>query len=158
MSPVCPATGHVVLHLQGPRCADHGVPWFDDCPSCGAMWPLLYPMVDEFAASELFPQEAEIARNFCANCGKPGPWVLRDDLMDWLTHQVQADASVSDANRLELRAVLTRLKAMDPEDTKAASAWKRFQELAPKVWKDTKPVRDVLIAEAVKKAMGLLGL
>jgi hypothetical protein len=75
--------------------------------------------------------------------------------MEWLTHQVQAAESVSDANRIELRAVLARLKAMDPEDTKAVSAWKRFQELAPKVWDATKPVRDVLIGEAVKKAMGL---
>ena len=85
----------------------------------------------------------------------PGPWLWRDDLMDWLTHQAQAGASVSDASRVELRAVLARLKAMDPDDTKAVSAWKRVQELAPKVWDATKgPVRDVLIGEAVKKLLG----
>ena len=73
----------------------------------------------------------------------------------WLTHQVQAAEDISDASRVELRNVLARLKAMDPEDTKAVSAWKRVQELAPKVWETTKPVHDALIGEAVKKAMGL---
>jgi hypothetical protein len=92
---------------------------------------------------------------FCGKCALPAPWLSRDTLMDWLTHQVQADESVSDVNRVELRAILERLKAMDPEDTKAVSAWQRFQVLAPKVWDATKPVRDALIGEAVRYALGL---
>ena len=44
---------------------------------------------------------------------------------------------------------------MDPNDTKSVSAWKRVRELAPKVWETTKPVRDALIGEIVKRALGL---
>jgi hypothetical protein len=47
-----------------------------------------------------------------------------------------------------------RLDAMDAEDTKTVAAWKKLREVAPKVWAATKPVRDVLIGETVKRLLG----
>ncbi len=44
---------------------------------------------------------------------------------------------------------------MDPDDRKAIAGWEKLKKLAPTVWEVTKPVRDALMAEAVKKAMGL---
>jgi len=88
----------------------------------------------------------------------PAPWLSRNQLMDWLKHQVQADAGIPDATRLELRAVLERLKAMDASNEKAIAGWKRLQEGAPKVWEATKPVRDALIAEGVKALLRSQGV
>src|SRR5713101_991193 len=154
MLPVCPATGHVVLPLQGRICPDHGVPWFVECPSCRAAWPLVLPM-DDFAASELFDLGPERARDFCANCGTPGPWVTRPQLMEWLRSNVKASVEVPASERLELLEVLTRLEAVDANDTKSVAAWERVRKLAPKVWEKAQPVRDALIGEAVKKLLGL---
>jgi hypothetical protein len=50
-------------------------------------------------------------------------------------------------------AVLDRLKDMDPSDDKAVPVWKRLHDLAPKIYNATKPVRDALMAEGVKKAL-----
>src|SRR5712692_10657294 len=118
MSPVCPATGHVILHLQGPICPDHGVQWFADCPSCGAMWPLM-ELMDDFAGSELFDLRPDRAHDFCANCGAPGPWVSRDRLIEWIRHQLQADTTTPGATRLQLLAAMDRLQGMAADDSKA---------------------------------------
>jgi hypothetical protein len=81
--------------------------------------------------------------------------VSRDKLIQWSRHQIQADKDMPGATRLELLAAMDRLQRMDANDTKAIEAWKRIRDAAPKVWEAAKPVRDALIGEAVKKAMGL---
>jgi hypothetical protein len=93
--------------------------------------------------------------DFCLNCGAPAPWLSRADLLDWLRHQVQTEADITSDTRLELRAALEKLKAMKADDEKSAGAWKRLIEVAPRVWNASKPVRDALMGEAVKKALGL---
>jgi hypothetical protein len=75
--------------------------------------------------------------------------------MAWVQHQVQASEDLSDASRAELLAVLDRIRAIDPSDEHAVPGWTRLREVAPKVYAATKPVRDVLIGEAVKRALGL---
>jgi hypothetical protein len=78
--------------------------------------------------------------------------------MAWVRHQVQASEEVSAADRVELVAVLDRLKAMDPSDKNAVAGWKRLHDLAPNVYNATKPVRDALMSEGVKRALdGLFG-
>ena len=154
---VCPANGHVynrrvIQGAVGPEdavCALHGVPLFRNCRRCAAAWPLVVES----------PYSTTPSRGaaFCGKCALPAQWLSRDALMDWLTHQVQADESVSDATRVELRVTLERIKAMDANDTRAVAGWKQVKKLAPKVWDATKPVRDVVIGEAVKKAIEVLG-
>jgi len=56
---------------------------------------------------------------------------------------------------MEAEEWLTHLETLAPDDTKAVEAWKRIREAAPRVWEAMKPVRDTLIGEAVKKALGL---
>jgi hypothetical protein len=48
-----------------------------------------------------------------------------------------------------------RLRELEPGDTKAVSGWERIRTDVPKVWEAIKPLRDTLIGEAVKKALGL---
>ena len=120
-----------MLHLLGPICPDHGVPWFVYCPSCGAMWPLVPPM-DDFAASELFTQEPERAFDFCPGCAAPGQWLSREKQIEWIRNQIRADRDMSGGTRLELLAVMDRLQTMDPHDTKALAGWQAVKKLAPK--------------------------
>jgi len=68
-----------------------------------------------------------------------------------------ASVEVSASERLELLEVLTRLEAMDANDTRTVTSWKKVRDTVPKVWKREKPVRDALIGEAVKKALDALG-
>jgi hypothetical protein len=118
------------------------------------MWPLVQQM-DDFAASELFDLRPDRAHDFCATCGAPGPWLSRIQLMEWVQNMLKASSDISGTERHELLAVLERLKALGPNDTNTATAWKQVRDRAPKVWEMTKPVRDALIGEAVKRAMGL---
>jgi len=96
--------------------------------------------------------------SYCVKCGHPAPWLERADLVRWVRHQVQASPDLSAAARAELVAVLDRIKDMDPADDKAVSGWKKLHDLAPRVYAATKPVRDSLMAESVKRVLdGLLG-
>jgi len=54
----------------------------------------------------------------------------------------------------ELREVLEQLQEKDADDARAASAWKRVRELAPKAWAATEKVRDRLISEAIRRMIG----
>jgi hypothetical protein len=145
MSPICPRDGHYEGEPQGSYCADHGVPWFEDCSSCGAEWPFI---------DSAYSDSSGQGRDFCSGCGMPGPWLTRPQLMEWIRSNLQASVDVPASTRLELLEVLSKLEAMDANDTKGIAGWQRIREAAPKVWERTKPVRDALISEAVKKAMG----
>lgn len=158
MPAVCPATGHVLEDVRGPRCQTHGVLWFENCSMCNARWPT--ESLLRRARSSLFvglpgggPEQGS---RFCAECGKPAPWLNRADLMAWVRHQVQASEDLSDTARAELVAVLDRLKGMDPSDDKAIPGWRKLHELAPRVYAATKPVRDALMSEGVKRALDAL--
>ena len=153
MSPICPATGHVFFRIKGPNCPDHGVRWFEKCPNCGAVWSLVWPLGDykEFD----YGVEPQRASDFCAGCAAPAPWLTRERLIEWIQDSVKASTEVPPSARYELLEVLGKLKAMARDDTKAVAGWERLREAAPKVWNAMKPVRDALLGEAVKKALGL---
>jgi hypothetical protein len=150
---VCPADGHLVrrsivapgkVTSRDSHCPKHGVRLFQVCKSCKSRWPSVRSLSGN-----------DKGASFCTNCGAPGPWLSRSDLVQWLQHQVQASFDVPASTRLELRATLDRLRGMDAGDTKTTAGWKQLRDAAPKVWEATKPVRDALIGEAVKKALGL---
>lgn len=156
MHRICPATGHVIS--EGPHerqapaafCPHHGVKLFVNCRACKKEWTLV--------SETPYSSQPTGGSKFCRHCGAPAPWLTRADLMQWVGHQVQESPDLTSAARVELVAVLDRLKDMDPSDEKAIPAWKRLHELAPKVYNATKPVRDALMAEGVKKALeGLFG-
>lgn len=146
---VCPADGHLMdpHFATGPHCPRHGVPFFTHCPECGAPWPLV--------ARGGYVMRHNAGADFCASCATPAPWLSRRQLMEWVRNQLRASGEVSRAEALELEQLLGRLVQMDANDTKTVEAWKRIRDAAPQVWEATKPVRDALIGEAVKKALGL---
>jgi hypothetical protein len=150
---ICPHDGHAVLSEEapGPNCSRHGVPWFTHCLVCDTPWPLS-------ARDHWMSDETEYrGQDFCAECAAPAPWLSRPRLLAWVRDQLQASAASGDVPRpatLELIEVLKRLDAMGADDTKTVAAWKRLREVAPKVWGATKPVRDVLIGETVKRLLG----
>jgi hypothetical protein len=157
--PICPYDGHSIKHPVGDFCADHGVRWFVQCPTCGAPWPTKPSGAQFYARTSMYHERREEPTgpgfDFCAGCGTPGPWLERPQLMEWIRSNVKASPEISAAARLELIEVLSRLEAMDANDTSAVAGWRRLQELAPKVWEATKPVRDVVIGEVVKRLLGL---
>jgi hypothetical protein len=149
----CPATGHIVENRRAlPEsksitfCPHHGVKLFDKCSGCGTPWGT----VD----GPSYFTDPHIAASFCADCGEPAPWLSRADLVQWLKHQVQSSSDLPSATRLELREVLEQLQEKDADDARAASAWKRVRELAPKAWAATEKVRDRLISEAIRRMIG----
>jgi hypothetical protein len=139
----------------GPYCQAHGVPWFLDCPTCGVGWPTQASRRDFRPTSLSYGSQKETGSDFCASCGTPGPWLTRQRLIGWIRGNVKASAEVPMSTRHELLDILARLEAMDANDTKGVAGWRRISEAAPKVWEATKPVRDALIGEAVKKVLGL---
>lgn len=159
MPPICPATGHVVEHLYGSHCHEHGVRWFQDCPDCGAGWAVgparrRSRIVPLHNSVDMIPL---MAGPFCANCGRPGPWLGRADLVLWIRHQVQeADRELPPADRVELMHVLDRISEMESSDDKAVPVWKRLHDLAPKVYSRVKPVSDALMSEGVRRALDAL--
>ena len=159
MAQICPATGHVVEHVVGPRCQDHGGLWFSECPGCQALWPVgsasRQARVTRLHNSDT-PRPILKASSFCAHCGRPGSWLGRDDLMDWVRHEVQGSMELSAASRVELMAVLDRVKDMEPTDERAAPGWKRLHDLAPKAFAATKSVREALMQEGVRRALDAL--
>jgi hypothetical protein len=150
---ICPHDGHAVdeVRASGPNCARHGVPWFTNCPKCRWDWPVL-------AKDHWMREETDYkGQDFCAECAAPAPWLSRPRLLAWVRDQLKASAASGDVPRgatLELIEALKRLDAMGGDDAKTVEAWKKLREVAPKVWAVTKPVRDVLIGETVKRLLG----
>jgi hypothetical protein len=145
--PICPANGHLIEDPAGRYCSAHGVPWFEYCSRCGAEWTT--ERQDPTNLSRV------VGDNYCARCAAPAPWLSRADLIKWIRNMIKAAPDVPETTRHELQDVLTRLQAMDPDDTKAVAGWQRIRDVAPKVWDATKPIRNALIGEAVKRSLGL---
>jgi hypothetical protein len=150
---ICPHDGHAVKpeDAPGPHCSRHGVPWFTNCSVCVTPWPLL-------ARDQWMNDETEYqGDDFCSRCATPAPWLSRTRLLTWVREQLHAAASRGEMPlpaTLELVEALTRLDAMGADDTKTVPAWKTLREVAPQMWAATKPVRDVLIGETVKRLLG----
>jgi hypothetical protein len=150
---ICPHDGHAVDREEatGPHCSRHGVPWFTHCSVCDTPWPLL---ARDHGVSDHTDYSGD---DFCAECATPAPWLSRPRLLAWVRDQLQASSARGEVPRdttLELIEALNRLDAMGADDAKTVAAWKRLREAAPKVWAATKPVRDVLIGETVKRLLG----
>ncbi len=148
MAIICPASGHVLTEgvVSGPHCPMHGVPWFTSCSSCGALWPVM-------PAGAYTTQKT--GAPFCANCGKPGQWLTRAELLAWIRNLLRASRELPDDERLELISAFERLDKLDPNDTHTVAAWRWLKRAAPKVWEASKPVLDPLMSEAVKRVLGL---
>jgi hypothetical protein len=149
---VCPNNGHLTdpHFADGPVCPKHGVPFFTHCPDCETEWPLV--------AGGAYSAARNWGADFCGQCASPAPWLSRPRLLAWVRDQLQASAARGDVPRpatLELIEALKRLDAMGADDTRTVEVWKRVREMAPKVWDATKPVRDALIGETVKRLLGL---
>lgn len=111
---------------------------------------------ERFCRSQVLIQELpEQARNFCANCGGPGPWLTRTDLLASVKNNLRASRELASEDRQKLIVMLDRLDALDSDDINTVAVWQRLKSVAPKVWDMTRPVRDTLIGEAVKRVFGL---
>jgi hypothetical protein len=79
----------------------------------------------------------------------------RDHLVKMLQYQVRSSSRLPVAMRVELRAALESLKRNDSDDPPALAAWQFLREAAPEIWHEGRQIRDVLMGERVKKALGL---
>jgi hypothetical protein len=149
---VCPSDGHAIdpHFADGPNCADHGVPFFDRCPTCRAYWPVV--------AKHNYMGEPDSGADFCATCTTPAPWLSRGQLLAWIQNQIRAQGmsgAIPRVQALELAELVQRLESMRPDDTNSVGVWKRVREMAPQVWAKVEPVAHSVIGEAVKRMLGL---
>jgi hypothetical protein len=79
----------------------------------------------------------------------------RDHLVKMLQYQVRSSSRLPVAMRVELRAALESLKRNDSDDSPALAAWQFIREAAPEIWHEGRQIRDVLMGERVKTALGL---
>ena len=106
------------------------------------------------------PSQVGIASRYepascCTNCGVPGPWLSRVGLVKVLQSRVRASSDLPLSARIELRAVLDRLKSKDHNDTSAIAALRLLRDTAPAIWQESKAILDALSGDAVKKALDL---
>jgi len=85
----------------------------------------------------------------------PGQWLTRRQLVEWLKSNIKASPEISGSERLDLLDILSKLEDAKTDDTRTVAAWQKIQHAAPKVWRMAKPVIDVLVADEVKKLLGL---
>src|SRR5262249_17104677 len=123
------------------------VPVFRECSRCGTRWM--------FMVRHSYSSTPDSGVDFCTMCGEPGPWLTRRDLLAWIKNLLRASPELDPEDRPKLIGMPDGLDALDPDDTKTVEAWQRLRSAAPKVWEMTKPVRDALIGEAVKRILGL---
>ena len=135
---VCTRDGHLFDDWPGDYCPEHGSPVILDCSRCGARWGVI-PEGDF----------EERGARFCSQCGSPGPWVSRIELIEWLKDRLP-EQGLSHAEILELREALDRIGAMSAEDDRSLAGWKRIKERAPGLLEIAKPVLSALIAEKLK--------
>jgi len=79
----------------------------------------------------------------------------RVDLVKLLQYRVRASSTLPLSARIELRAVLERLKSKQQNDRRTIAALQLLRWTAPEIWEASKPVLDALAGDAVKKALGL---
>jgi len=154
---VCPAEGHVVEGREGEpgegsstdlHCPLHGALLFRDCHQCSAPWPTSPTGPKVGPASVCEPAGS------CTNCGAPGPWLSRVVLVKAIQYWVRASSSLPLSARIELRAVLERLKSKKQDDPRTIAALRLLRERAPEIWEASKPILLDLAGDAVKKALG----
>jgi hypothetical protein len=85
----------------------------------------------------------------------PGLWLKRPQVIEWLQTNIKTSPEIPATERLELVELLSKLKDAKADDTRTVAAWQKIQHAAPKVWRMAKPVTDVLVADEVKKLLGL---
>jgi hypothetical protein len=90
----------------------------------------------------------------CTNCDAPGPWLSRVVLVKAIQYRVRASSSLPLSARIELRAVLERLKSKKQDDPRTIAALRLLRERAPEIWEASKPVLAALAGDAVKMALG----
>ena len=79
----------------------------------------------------------------------------RDRLVKMLQYQVRSSSRLPVAMRVEIRAALESLKRNASDDPPALAAWQFLRDAAPEIWREGKQIRDALMGERVKKALGL---
>lgn len=141
---VCSRDGHLLDWSEGQYCPEHGSRIFTNCPTCGGHWGVI--------GDEANPFE-ERGAHFCTNCATSGPWVSREERINWLRDRV-AEYHQDPAEVMKLQEVLDRLKQMDPDDAKTPGAWNYIRETVPELWGAAKPILVTLITEAMRPRLG----
>src|SRR5438093_2113568 len=143
MAYICTHDGHTLHRPEGVFCPLHGTPIFTDC-ACGKPWTVTgYGYGGSSAGAD-----------FCVHCAHPGPWVSRTKRIAWIKGRLHQQG-LDEAIELELREALDRLTDLGAADTRTIAAWQKLKEVAPKLWEIAKPVVTTVVAEDVKRRLGL---
>jgi hypothetical protein len=78
----------------------------------------------------------------------------RVDLIKTLQYRVRASSDLPLSVRIELRAILERLKnKADDDDPRVIAACRLLRDAAPRIWAESKPVLDALIGQRARLAL-----
>jgi hypothetical protein len=105
-----------------PFCPNHGVKLFQNCRACTKPWTLV--------SEAMYSSQPTSGARFCRYCGTPAQWLGRADLVAWIAEQVKASADLTVAARVELVAVLDRIKDMEPSNDNGYRGGRGFMILS----------------------------
>jgi hypothetical protein len=77
----------------------------------------------------------------------------RVDLIKELQRRVRASSDLPLSVRIELRAVLEELKSRDDDETEAIAAWRSLRDASPRIWNESRPMRDAVIGERTRRTL-----
>jgi hypothetical protein len=97
----------------------------------------------------------EHAAKFCPHCSMPAPWTTRQERIVWLSDRVRDEPGLGEAEIVELQELLNRLVEMSPGDQHQLPVWQKVQAIAPKAWAASKPILQSVIADSIKRYVGL---
>jgi hypothetical protein len=94
------------------------------------------------------PEQLEL---FTFAVGQQPPGDSRVGLIKTLQYRVRASSDLPLSARIELRAILERVKSKaDDDDARVIAACRCVRDAAPRIWAESKPVLDALIGQRAR--------
>jgi hypothetical protein len=101
------------------------------------------------------PEQLEL---FTFAVGQPSSGDSRVGLIKTLQYRVRASSDLPLSVRIELRAILERLKSKaDDDDARVIAACRSLRDAAPRIWAESRPVLDALIGQRARLTLEIEG-
>jgi hypothetical protein len=115
-----------------------------NCARCGGEWSV--------TADVSVGYDAAKGTDFCSHCGTPAPWLSRKKLVQWLKGQA---FDLEPARRLEVTSFSTAWPTCALTTRRPSQRGRKCRGWRRESGEKAKPVIDILVAEGLKKTLGL---
>jgi hypothetical protein len=142
--------------MMGNFCPNCSAPVLLKCETCGLPinWQSIpHPDAPPYMWEKYLP-------DFCVKCQKPYPWASREKRLQALYNLIDFADDLDEPTRFEVMdqiAILSRPEEGGEAEERKIAAGLRLKQLAPKVWDLGKEVLAEVLADAVKRGVGLDG-